>query len=636
VSEAMAYRDEAAQSASDSLADANRAQSASSKANDALRNAEREAAAAQYSADAAANYLKETQAAAKSAAAELEDIGNAASGEISANGEAAVNAVKDAESSALASIKSAENSALGSIDTAETAALSEIGTTAADATAELSSGLTAALEDVGNAKDSAVTEVTDAGGTAVSAVTEARGGALGDIETARNAAVSDVNEAADERVAEINAMGVDGTVRFDENQALTALQQVTARSNIGAGGAIVETAQGDGAVTVNDSAEAALHGLRIFGKSTQGGTPSPDSPVPIVSVGDDGAVDVYVTRKNLLGGDALRDVLLKIPESTWDAENRIVSYNANNTPGSMFMKSFKANTRYTLIFTARKSSGTGLNVSLHYTDGSVAYLNMPETAKSTLVYVTVAGKSVDYIRGINSAGTTYMYVDECGVFEGVLTADDFESYDGQTLSISTPNGLPGIPVDSGGNYTDADGQQWICDEVDFVRGVYVQRVNTLEFSGAENWQTTGDIPFAHCTYSPIIDDSHRKKILFSHGVYTYISEGNASIGVELYKSAILRLRTGHETSVDDIKSFISNEYNKGTPLTVAYILATPIETPLTEEQLAVYRALRTQYPTTNVINDEGTGMEISYTADTKTYIDNKFAELSAAILDSNA
>ena len=48
----------------------------------------------------------------------------------------------------------------------------------------------------------------------------------------------------------------------------------------------------------------------------------------------------------------------------------------------------------------------------------------------------------------------------------------------QTLTLSTPGGLPGIPVTSGGNYTDADGQQWVCDEIDFDRGMYVQRVST--------------------------------------------------------------------------------------------------------------------------------------------------------------
>lgn len=46
----------------------------------------------------------------------------------------------------------------------------------------------------------------------------------------------------------------------------------------------------------------------------------------------------------------------------------------------------------------------------------------------------------------------------------------------QTITLPTPNGLPGIPVTSGGNYTDPTGQQWVCDEVDLERGVKVQRV----------------------------------------------------------------------------------------------------------------------------------------------------------------
>jgi hypothetical protein len=50
----------------------------------------------------------------------------------------------------------------------------------------------------------------------------------------------------------------------------------------------------------------------------------------------------------------------------------------------------------------------------------------------------------------------------------------------QTLTLSTPNGLPGIPVKSDGNYTDPQGQQWVCDEVDLERGVRVQRVGKAE------------------------------------------------------------------------------------------------------------------------------------------------------------
>lgn len=55
----------------------------------------------------------------------------------------------------------------------------------------------------------------------------------------------------------------------------------------------------------------------------------------------------------------------------------------------------------------------------------------------------------------------------------------------QTITLQTPNGLPGIPVTSGGNYTDPQGQQWVCDEVDLERGVKVQRVDKTSFDNTK-------------------------------------------------------------------------------------------------------------------------------------------------------
>lgn len=43
-----------------------------------------------------------------------------------------------------------------------------------------------------------------------------------------------------------------------------------------------------------------------------------------------------------------------------------------------------------------------------------------------------------------------------------------------------------------------------------------------------------------------------------------------------------------------------------------YVLATPIETPLSSADLAAYSALRTYSPTTTVINDAGAGMSVGY------------------------
>lgn len=55
----------------------------------------------------------------------------------------------------------------------------------------------------------------------------------------------------------------------------------------------------------------------------------------------------------------------------------------------------------------------------------------------------------------------------------------------QTLTLPTPNGLPGIPVTSGGNYTDPTGRQWVCDEVDLERGVRVHRVDKTSFDNTK-------------------------------------------------------------------------------------------------------------------------------------------------------
>lgn len=44
-------------------------------------------------------------------------------------------------------------------------------------------------------------------------------------------------------------------------------------------------------------------------------------------------------------------------------------------------------------------------------------------------------------------------------------------YAGRTVTVTVPEGLAGIPVESGGNYTGADGVPYLCDWLDFGAGV---------------------------------------------------------------------------------------------------------------------------------------------------------------------
>ena len=59
--------------------------------------------------------------------------------------------------------------------------------------------------------------------------------------------------------------------------------------------------------------------------------------------------------------------------------------------------------------------------------------------------------------------------------DGSITVNVAGTKETQSMIVSTPNGLHGIPVPSGGNHTDSNGKRWICDEKDFSKGTQVIR-----------------------------------------------------------------------------------------------------------------------------------------------------------------
>lgn len=210
-------------------------------------------------------------------------------------------------------------------------------------------------------------------------------------------------------------------------------------------------------------------------------------------------------------------------------------------------------------------------------------------------------------------------------------ATEYEPYKPiQTVELT--HTLPGIPVTSGGNYTDSDGQQWICDEVDLERGVYVQRVEKWELTGTE-----------HCILNNRASED-------SINVFQYYTRSNKPIAgafqcshftnagawdkglkdgenIAWLTRSVLMFKTDGTQTLEDFTSFVLAQHNAGTPVTINHAMETPIETPLSEPEIAAYRALHSNYPNTTVLNDSGAHMVVKYAADTKLYIDNKIAAL---------
>ena len=389
---------------------------------------------------------------------------------------------------------------------------------------------------------------------------------------------------------------------------------------------VVGAAKGD-IIHLDDAIDQFLVGLRIFGKTTQDGVPTPEAPVDMVSVGGVGSLGISIAGKNLFGGDALADRLVKIGNATKDTTEGTVEFAGNIVSKKMLYSGFKKNTVYTIILRGWNDFGDGSNLWINYTDGSNAYLTFPASKTlSTIVYKTAANKTVKMISGIEYAGHTYLYYNQCGVFEGDINTGDFEAYVGQSINVDTPNGLPGLPVTSGGNYTDANGQQWICDDINFETGLYTQRIRKIT---SQQLATAGSLG-AHDNGVPFLS-------VWSKGIANKIApmstryEGwisSTQSGRCYCTTDGLVVNDARFTDLSTARSIMSSEDS-----VFLCPLATPIETPLSEAELAAYASLHTYRNSTTVSNDAGAYMELEYVLDAKKYIDSITAA-SPARLDN--
>ena len=208
------------------------------------------------------------------------------------------------------------------------------------------------------------------------------------------------------------------------------------------------------------------------------------------------------------------------------------------------------------------------------------------------------------------------------------TALPYEPYKpAQKLIIPTSGGLPGIPVSSGGNYTDEKGQQWVADEIDLAKGERVQRIGEYGFTGAEVWNSWGVNKYTEGItgfywYFKNTLSTVQKRILNTHAVFSDNTwggreEGTVAVVDSNNKYIVWSVRNEYLEDTSDnnvaIESFkkMLGEINAK----MLYCLAEPIRTPLSPETIAAYKALKTYSPTTTVINDSSAGSQLDYQRD---------------------
>lgn len=216
--------------------------------------------------------------------------------------------------------------------------------------------------------------------------------------------------------------------------------------------------------------------------------PNPDQPQEIRSVG--------ALTRNLLDEEAAKDYgnWAQYPDTEGSVSTSYMSYRLELRPNTTYTVSRRdaggLGDNYYVVISKIGTLTSGASWMLNSTGDSYNQREITVlTDDSGLLFVTANVKSQTRLDALwNLLG--YLQV------EKGTTATDHEPY-GYKVSVQTPQQrldvymrepLRGVPVTSGGNYTDSDGQQWVCDVLDLGARKVLRRTWATTLDGDEDWK----------------------------------------------------------------------------------------------------------------------------------------------------
>lgn len=551
-------------------------------------------------ATAAEQAKTDAQTAAQQAGASAKKALQALSDTITAK-EDALKAIGDKQTTATQAVDTARDKALKQVKAsteAAQAAANEAATSAGSASQSAAKSSAAASNANASAENAARAQVT---------ASQLAGQAADSASEAQNSATK---AAASQQAAESNAAAAQGSATKADASASTAVQgqqrAEAAATRAETAQQQTESASTDALDKISSTKTDALKALdtkqtaattaveSAQGKALDAVTDAQDTATQAVQA--EQASATTAVKK------AGAEVLTSIPEDYQTTVQKVKELDAQKVETDEAISAVKV--RQNIL----TSSETGNPISV---DDAFA---------APLCGLTVYGKSTQAGTPTPDAPVPIVSAGDSGSVAVTLSDGNGKT---QTLTLPTPNGLPGIPVISGGNYTDSTGQQWVCDEVDLERGVKVQRIGKAEITSTyrpiasmNQWNTVGldkvqpfRLDAIHliprstviCTALPrVVDGSAWNR--------TYECIGGVGTPEALLDFYIAneRLGTTAETTRNDaVKALVS--WLETNPFSFIYALATPIETPLTPDEIAAYKALTTYGPDTVVQAGDGAG-----------------------------
>lgn len=572
---------------------------------------------------------------AKESATEAADSASAAAGSATQAAQSAEKADKSAQSAeeALEQVQATGNSALQSIGAAKSDALSSIGT-----------AKTTAVNAVQQAQQSAVQAVELTGTEQVNAVRQA-----GDDKLAEIADINALLPApTEEDAGKAPIAQPDGTYALKEVtvDAYTEAESDARYAPIEA--AIKVSGKGTGLVGLSPTVGWYQQDLRILGRAWQDGTPSVEQEVPIQKAGQSGQIEVSVCRVNLLDIPSL-DLNEKTVNGVTCQLNEDQTINLSGTATNNYL--LTVNTSIPLVngkqykcfyaseslkndyivrgYSTKKDADNSQNhVGQKYLN-DIQIFTVPNDGKYYRIFQIRLSARSGELKGqavnVNNACLGFY------VYKGL--DEIYKPYQSQQLPIHTPDALPGIPVDSGGNWVDESGQQWVSDVIDLAAQERTNRVlktNTASndaLTWINSFYSAGNttVRFGYNTELEIVaalsNKLSLKQIWSLEEVGFYFTQQGAII------CRIPKALVGD--TMDSAK-----EYLKKNPIEFLIASANVLSTlPLDADTFAAYRALQTYPGTTNIIAPD-CGIEASAVGDATQIIANITDKIAA--LESSA
>ena len=369
---------------------------------------------------------------------------------------------------------------------------------------------------------------------------------------------------------------------------------------------------------VSDTVESPFSAYKLYGKSVQDGVPTPDNPQPIVNVGEklvDGVVtDVgiwsEVCGKNLLKNTATSQTLNGVT-FTVNSDGSVVA-NGTSTAAMAFALDTKidnikigssyilngcpsggSTTTYRLIAEQKTSDNTTL---VTYQDiGS----DKEFVIRDTCAYLWVG---IHIQSGVTVSNLTFKPMLRLASIED----DTYVPYvEPQNHTLNRT--LRAIPVTDPtlANYTDESGQMWVADTIEEVDGkmCLVERVCHKKL--------TKDLPMSKSTTTAIdrylvrVDNTATPSGYAGYCSHAWL-KSNSSVYFNSFRYDLndgstrfaIDYAEAGTTDLDTFKTFLGEN-----DVYCGYILATPIVTELTAEEVSAIESLHSYNGVTTVMSD---------------------------------